>query len=484
MAGSTIRSYLVSLGFSIDGQSQRRFEDALKLTAVKTEKIAAGMAIGMVAAGGAIVTTIAAVTGAVVGLGTSVANNDLKYQLFARRMFMGTEAAKKMKIATDALGYSLEEIIWGPPELAERYHQLVKDQTEMLKYLGSDGGEKAFRKIRDIEFQFTRMEPALKIFGMKLTEDVINKLFGGSESLEQRLKEFNAWFQSPSGFVHIADVASNVIAPALRTIGNVAVWAFDKTAAVAKYLDHWFSGNSSEGQYNGAWSKAHPGGLDVDTSATPPESGGGMSAIDKAIAKSPGASALNRGLDALINGHTYNRVILDDARKVGVPPGLALALAMKESGMNPNPPVGSHGEIGMYQLMPDAIKRLTKQFAEQGKTFDPNDPMQNILGGLTWFSQKPGTLWDKMKEYNGSGPAADSYREDLLKRWRALDPMEAGTLVQPQAYKGQGVGTVNVYVTQTSATPDDIKKAVVQGISEHERRSASRHFAAAQGSFA
>src|SRR6266700_6871186 len=117
---SVIKSYLVSLGFKVDRRELSGFTEALKRAATESEIVASKMAKGFVAAGITITGALAGVAAGFVGLMDHVAQNDLDMQLFARRMFLSTDAARKMKTATDALGYSIEEIVWGPPELAER----------------------------------------------------------------------------------------------------------------------------------------------------------------------------------------------------------------------------------------------------------------------------------------------------------------------------------------------------------------------------
>jgi hypothetical protein len=495
MARSVIEEYLVSLGWTVDAPSQRRFEDALKLSAVKAEKFGKDITIGFLAAGSAFAALATGIIGAGVGIASSLAKQDLQYQLLGRRMFMGTESARKMQIALDALGVSLEDVIFGPPELQERYRTLAADQDRMMQAIGGFAGvEAGLRKVRDITFQFTRMGPELQMFGVALTEDVINKLFGGNESLEERLKEFNSWFQSPQGFAHIADVASNVIAPALRGIGKAAMWAFDKLGEGLKGLNEFLAQRfgtelGGPGKYSRAWFNQHPGGYTLEQLAPP-----GMLTLDHAkqayedIKKGYEQGGIGGAWEASGGGgQNYIGAIMDDAKKMGIPAGLALAIAEQESDFNPNAPIGSHGEIGMFQLMPDTIKKLQQQMPG----FNPNDPFQNIWGGLQWLQEKPGATWaDKVKAYNGSGAAADSYRDQVLDKWKnnyEMRDFAPGAAVRPQSYSGGGMtinGGIMVNVASAHATPEQISMAVQDGIQKAARIEGTRMYAAVQGGYA
>ena len=72
----------------------------------------------------------------------------------------------------------------------------------------------------------------------------------------------------------------------------------------------------------------------------------------------------------------YSSSIVVAANKYGVSPDLALAIAKAESGMNPNA-VSNKGAIGLFQLMPSTAASLG---------VDPNDPIQNIDGGVSYFA--------------------------------------------------------------------------------------------------
>jgi soluble lytic murein transglycosylase-like protein len=85
----------------------------------------------------------------------------------------------------------------------------------------------------------------------------------------------------------------------------------------------------------------------------------------------------------------YTASITQVANNLGVDPALALAVANQESGMNPNAlgPVTSSGQraVGLFQLLPSTAA---------GLGVDPNDPLQNIQGGVEYLS-------NLLNEYNG-----------------------------------------------------------------------------------
>lgn len=73
----------------------------------------------------------------------------------------------------------------------------------------------------------------------------------------------------------------------------------------------------------------------------------------------------------------YANIIVEEARKQGVNPQLALSVAFAESNFNPLA-VSPKGAIGLMQLMPGTAKELG---------VDPNDPAQNVQGGIRYLKQ-------------------------------------------------------------------------------------------------
>ena len=228
---NVIQEYLVSLGFAVDQPQLSRFNDVLRVTAREVEEFTGRFTRGFVGAGVAVTSALTSVAGATLGVMDRTAQADLQYQIFARRMFISADAARTMKIATDALGYSLEDIIWGPAELRERYKELVDLETRMFSRAG--GGqdmESQMRKIRDIRFEFTKMRVEAQVFAFALTRDLSKALFGDENSLLTRLRQFNDWFQRD--FPSISSRIATSLVPVLHDVRDIFRDIFDigKTA--------------------------------------------------------------------------------------------------------------------------------------------------------------------------------------------------------------------------------------------------------------
>ena len=93
------------------------------------------------------------------------------------------------------------------------------------------------------------------------------------------------------------------------------------------------------------------------------------------------------------------------AAKYRIPEALLAAVVQKESSFNPRA-VGSRGEIGLMQLMPQMVKALGVQ--------DPMDPAQNLDGGarhLSYLLNKyGGSMSLALAAYNAGEPAVDKVK--------------------------------------------------------------------------
>jgi hypothetical protein len=207
-----LEEYLIALGFKVDDAGLSKFKGTLELVSRQVEDHTAGIAKMFVGTAATVVAAYVSISAAVLGLADHVAQSEIGFQLFALRMHMSVTAAKELKIATDALGYSLDEIAWNP-ELRARYFQLIKDQSIMQRGLGTDY-DAQMKNIRDIRFELTRLQVESKYLAMGIVE-AIAKSFGlGEGGLLRKLEELNGWIIS-----HIPEISEKIstyLVPILR----------------------------------------------------------------------------------------------------------------------------------------------------------------------------------------------------------------------------------------------------------------------------
>lgn len=242
MATGFIDEYLVKLGASIDQSGMQRFNQALREATVVSENSAQAIAGSFFKAQTEIVAGFAAIGTAAIGLADKVASADQSYRLFALHMYMTKDAARSLKIAMDALDQPLENLTWDK-ELRERTHQLVMDQRAMAP---NGDFEDQMRKIRDIRFEFTRMEVELQYLGMHVVQDFMKALGFGPDELLNKLRKFNDWVTHD--LPQISQKMVSMFMPIWKDIEMVgdATWKAFQAASVAfANLIGLLSGDSS-----------------------------------------------------------------------------------------------------------------------------------------------------------------------------------------------------------------------------------------------
>lgn len=497
-----IKSYLVQLGYEIDRPQLNKFNDALRATTANITRFTSGMATAFVEAGVAVTTALTAVATGTVALMESTARADLGFSLLARQMYMTKDAARSMKIATDALGYSIEDIVWGPAELRDRYRTLIEDQKRLAAGLGGADFETQMKQIRDITFEFTRLKVEAQYFVMGLTKALSKALTGDENGLLKKLREWNEWLIT--NIPALADKFAIYLVPVLRDVK--AIWSDvadilgivttdfirfigvisdDKELAKSslsldsfgKALDHVSSGirkvfdaldavvnfvqqNSgilvALGIIRGAWSGAAFGAAAGPWGAL----GGGI------VGGAAGGYATYKLTEGMRTPSTSARsmsavdvraAIVAAAQANSVDPALALAVADRESGMNPNALHHPNDGYGMMQVLP-------KTFAAYGSG-DINNFSDNLDASMRYLrqlgKQYGGDPYLVAQHYNGSGPAARAYGADVVSR--AEKGYEAGNRYY----------SITVQVA-TNASAHEIGSEVARQIDNHEKKTAQR----------
>ena len=190
-ASNILKEYLVSLGFDVDNTSFQRMQRALDVLEKKVGDSTGAIAAQYVKASGVVVTALASITAATVTMMDKIAQADLGFQKFALHMYMSRDAAMSMKIATDAMGESLEDIAW-MPELRERYMKLQEDQRRMNAESPEDM-EKQLKHMRDIRFEFTRLRVESTYGLREIGYNILKNFFGPMTNTENLLHRMNEW---------------------------------------------------------------------------------------------------------------------------------------------------------------------------------------------------------------------------------------------------------------------------------------------------
>jgi hypothetical protein len=505
----TLKSYLVSLGFSADMKQFRMFQGTLKEASSIVQKETGHIAANLLKWQVGVVGMFAAVSGAVLGAMDHVAMADQDFRLFGERMFMDTAHAKSLKIALNALHEPLNAIAFDP-ELHARFNQLYRDQQQMQGGLGGDF-EGNMKGIRDIRFEFTRLQVELEYLTMGVVSQLFKSLGLGSGNLLQTLQKLNGWIID-----HIPQLSkqfSDYLVPILKdswqimkdvgmVLGDLAtqfanfigvisgdksiegsIFSFDKFARAIEKVVHWVAtaldyflklehvvkalvptlAGMGAGAGIGATIGALGGPIGAGGGAL---IGGGLGLAYSAIAGLHRNGAGAGAAASVGNSSTdYAASIVALARRYHVDPKLALAVAQQESGIKQFKPDGSllvnrgaHGEshaTGIFQLEPGTARSLA---------VDPKDAQQNIIGGVTLLAQLlsrfNGNQRQALEHYYGSKNASanSKYAQDVMNREGSIT-----------------IGEINIM--QPNLDYNGVVKAVSEGVKQKGDKQTVRNLA-------
>ena len=228
-----IKEYLVSLGVQVDTPAYMKLKRALTDIDQTINKSAMGWTRAFGLAGTAIVGTLGAILVSTVAMMRKVSDSDIVFQKFGRQMLINESAAKSLKIATDAMGESLEDIAWNP-ELRSRFFSLVSDQRAMRT--PAEAGDMR-KSLRDITHEWTRMQVIAK-YAMEWITYHLGKILGKDfKSLKDMLKSINDWLikKMPEWTQKVAQFLAGVINIA-RSLIIVLKGIYDSLKAIWEAL--------------------------------------------------------------------------------------------------------------------------------------------------------------------------------------------------------------------------------------------------------
>jgi TP901 family phage tail tape measure protein len=200
-------------------------------------------------------------------------------------------------------------------------------------------------------------------------------------------------------------------------------------------------------------------------------SGGGRSSADK-----------QPSIEERIAARPFGREIIAAAKANNVDAALFAALVEQESG-NRQSVIGSAGEIGLAQLKPDTARELG---------VNPNDPMQNLMGGARYLRQQLDRfgLEGGLRAYN-QGPGAQqrtpggnsqqsiAYPGLVLDRYRNLvgadgnlEDLRAQGFQSQQQQMEQRLGSLNdlANTAERSRQETELQLAAIQQINATSRQ--------------
>jgi len=491
--GSNVLSeYLVKLGFGTDTASFARFAHSLRDadSLVGSSFLSMGKKVLEFQLAG--VGAFAAIGAAAVGIADKTAMADQEYRLLALHLYTSLPVARELKIALDALGQPLENVMCDP-ELARGFRQLVEDQRILTRELGPSF-EAQMLKIRDVRFEFNRFGVELQY----LTMNVVAKLAKafGIDDWTKKLQDFNNWFirrmpeisewlatKLKPLLLDVKDVLwsagsvtkellidfTNIVAilsgdnglktstldfqkltdAILKTVHAIA----DAVIGIGKLevnLAHLFAaaGDALQGDYKGALGELRE-----------------MKPIGSVATYKASGAELSGAGPALATKKNIQQAIIAGAQQLGIPPEIALAVADYESGFrqfdksgNVLVNRGKHGEshaTGIYQLQP-----ATAAFWG----LNPKDVGENIKAGLLQLQWLQGQKndWTKTFETYYGGRDKQKQKDYAAGVWEKV-PSEYHITV-----------TINA---QTNASAKDIAHEAQKAIEQTMKNRVQRNLA-------
>lgn len=465
-----IEEYLVKLGFApADNVGFSRFQRTLQDVASLVDNKYLGMAKSVFQFQLGVTSALASVGLAAVGIADKTAMADQQYRLLALHMYTSLPVARELKVALDALGQPLENVMWDP-ELAGRFHQLVKDQQTMTQQLGPDF-ENQMLKIRDVRFEFSRFGVEIQYLTMLVVEDLA-KAFGTSiDGLLEKMRHFNDWLIS--NMPQIAAWITAKLVPVLKEVWQVLEDTWMLLRAIGDQLKgiNWVGvvgdiGKAIIGLIQleqniimlfAAANAARKGNFAEamnDLRSMQVVTGKSQSAVPDGVNTLEGAG---RGLATPAN---VQAAIISQSRALGVPPELALAVAQIESNFSQfdksgnvltSNQAGSHA-TGIFQLQPGTARSLG---------VNPSDTGENISGGVRYLKQlldRYGSPEVALQHYYGSKNPADN-------------AAYAGKVMQAET-------TIHVEVNvDTNADPQKIAAATAKAVADAQNQRTQRNIA-------
>lgn len=222
-----LKSYLVSLGFSVNQTQLNTFNIAITTASQAVKNATSSMMETMLKWEKTTVDTFMTVGKLVISTADKIAQADQDYRLWGERMFMDATHARILKQALDSLGYSLGQIAQDP-ELRGRLGEIV-GLLGRLEAMQPGGTEGALQGIRSIRVEWLKFQLEMQYL-LRITIGKVFEALGGEKFID-RLKAINEYIVE-----HIpywSDLFAKYIVPILKMMGLILgdVWRIGKDIA-------------------------------------------------------------------------------------------------------------------------------------------------------------------------------------------------------------------------------------------------------------
>lgn len=531
----------MSLGFDANmGQFHSNFEKPIQQAASLVKKETFGIAADVLKWQGSIVGMFAAISGGVLTAMDKVAMADQQYRLFGERMFMDTAHARNLKIALDALGEPLEAIAFDP-ELHDRFMQLQMDQKAMGAGLGGDY-EANMKKVRDIRFEFTRMKVEVQYLAMGGLNAIFKAFGADSNDLLTNLRKFNDWIIH--NIPYLSDQFAKYLVPILKDTKVLfkELWEDIKLASVifqnfigllsgdssiegqtasfekfAKAIEHviGFLGNVAHyigqvesmilhlinaaslavgGHFSDAVGelKAALGNVNTGSGAITGATigsffgpggtligggiGGGLGLINQLITPNAQAQSVLGGTSAPASGGDLVQRAMQLARRVGGDLGIPAHILFDQWAHE----TGDFKNAGALRLNNLAGVNVPGGTGKDYRSFESldsfGDYFETLLRSNRYASK--GVLDAKNIDQYAAALKAGGYYSDSESNYAAGMHYR-----ENEHHSEQTVYVGGIYITEPKATPEQIQKAVGDGIKSARGKETARLFPQLQGSY-
>lgn len=187
MVGDVIKSYLVSLGFSVDNNSFNEFGNAMGQAEKSVNKLVGSIIPGFAKADLAVSAFFVTATVGAFKFLQTLGKLDIENQKFAKKMWMSPENARAMQSSLKAMGATLEDLYYSP-ELLHNF-QMLRQEAKNMQTPGDMKDEMKF--IRSITFEFQRMKLELTYALQWIGYYMIKYLFNPLDKFKFSLKDLN-----------------------------------------------------------------------------------------------------------------------------------------------------------------------------------------------------------------------------------------------------------------------------------------------------